>query len=87
MISSSSCSLFLACITLFFPLPGERVIVTKSSANCGLIVSMCFGGGISLTKILKSIGPMTEPWGTPAFGLMIGPVALLNIGVIFLVFR
>ena len=74
MFSSSCLSLFLACVSLFFPVPNDLVSVMMSSANCVLTVSMYRVAGMSFTKMLNSSGPITEPCGTPAFGVNVFPV-------------
>ena len=61
MFSSSRLSLFLADVSLFFPVPNDLTSVIMSSANCVLIVSVYMGGGMSFTKIMKSVGPITDP--------------------------
>ena len=48
-------------LLVFLPFPNECVTVIMSSANCGLMVSMYFGGGMSLTNMLNSAGPTTDP--------------------------
>ena len=61
MIFRSFFSFVVACFTLFLPLPNDFVIVTMSSANCDLMVSMYLGGGMSFTNMLNKVGPMTDP--------------------------
>ena len=61
MFCSSVFNLFLADVSLCFPVPNDLTSVTISSANCILIVSMCIGGGMSFTNMVKSVGPMTDP--------------------------